>query len=561
MRLGHRCGVNRFILAAAVLAATGGSTTSLSGCGEEASDGGVTAKDTTNDGGLPDVPGDDAGVDRPTDGSAPDDASPIPPDAAPPEPDGGSTPCWAFDRPTLTALRASKKKVFAHYFSAYPLSLDNQPAATDYYARNYLVPEGEGGKFYAGGGLITQRPVPQTPRPAGTDWLELNMATEVRRAAAIGLDGFTYDLLASSGPHWDRLKALLRAIPKADPGFTVLLTVDMTTTSFGGGNPRASDADARKAFVDAVAAVAADPSLWHLPDGRLVLSAYYSSNPANKRSAAFWKSVFDDLAAKGIRGAFVPMPNGAWQQDTDDMVAAGVPVYAPTTWANRTVSTAPATKTYAAQAHAKGLLWMGPIGPQDGRPKDLTFIEVQNTRSFRAGWDAAISGGADLVQMITWSDYSEASEIAPSSKIHNAFFDLTAFYTTWFKTGAMPTIARDVLFYSHRVNPVGATVTKGGAYRSVNGPAGEDFIEVVGLLTAPGTLAIESGGQTRTADVGAGVQSFRVPLAAGTPTFRLLRDGKPVVSFSSGSPVKGNTVEFFDPLNHAGSSMTCPLPD
>jgi acetyl esterase/lipase len=163
--------------------------------------------------------------------------------------------------------------------------------------------------------------------------------------------------------------------------------------------------------------------------------------------------------------------------------------------------------------------------------------------------------------MITWSDYSEDSEIAPSSKTHNAFYDLTGFYTTWFKTGTMPPIRRDVLYYAHRVNAVGVTVTKGSAYRAVNGPAGEDWVEVLGLLTAPGTLEITLGTTVRTQDVPAGIQAFRVPLVEGIPAFRLVRDGNAVVSFSSSSPIKGGSVEFFDPLFHAGSSMTCPLVD
>ena len=55
----------------------------------------------------------------------------------------------------------------------------------------------------------------------------------------------------------------------------------------------------------------------------------------------------------------------------------------------------------------------------------------------------AIDGGADWVQLITWNDYGEHTEIAPSTGTQHAFYDLTAYYTAWFKTGAAPRIVRD----------------------------------------------------------------------------------------------------------------------
>lgn len=508
--------------------------------------------DRTQDGGAPDPGGADGGGTPSGDDVVP--AEPAPSGPAP-QPDSVTTPCWPYDRPALGTLRASKKKVYAHYFSAYPLSLDNQPAASDYYARHYLNPDGEGGKFYDGGGLIAERPVPQTPR-AGSDWLEQNMATEVRRAAAIGLDGFTYDLLSSSGAHWNRLIALLKAIPKADPDFKVFLVIDMNTSSFGSGTVGTDDA-VRTAIVDVVKQVHADPSLLHLPDGRLLLSAFQSG----KRSASFWKTTLDQLADQDIPTAFVPMPVSNWEGESQALKAAGVPIVATTTWGGRTVNGAAGQKTNIGKAHALDLLWMAPVAPQDSRPKDLTYVEASNSGAFRALWEATISGGADWVQMITWSDYSEHSEMSPSSKTNNAFYDLTGYYTTWFKTGVQPAIARDALYYFHRANnidPAVAPPAKGKAYRAVNGPAGENFIEVVGFLTAPGTLEITVNGETRTSEVQAGIQSFRVPLAAGTPVFRLKRGGNVVVELTSASTVRAS-IDFVDPLYHAGTSLTCDL--
>ncbi len=66
-----------------------------------------------------------------------------------------------FDLPAQSTLRSSAHKVFAHYFTPYPISLDNQDGASDYYARNYLTAGGESGKHAAYGGLLRDRPQPR----------------------------------------------------------------------------------------------------------------------------------------------------------------------------------------------------------------------------------------------------------------------------------------------------------------------------------------------------------------------------------------------------------------
>ena len=63
---------------------------------------------------------------------------------------------WPFERPPLKALRRSPRKVFAHYFSPFPISIDNRDPESDYYARGYLSVDGERGKHRAYGGYLRQ---------------------------------------------------------------------------------------------------------------------------------------------------------------------------------------------------------------------------------------------------------------------------------------------------------------------------------------------------------------------------------------------------------------------
>src|SRR5262245_21783017 len=102
-------------------------------------------------------------------------------------------PCLAFDMPSVDTILNSSKKVFAHYFYPFPLSIDNLPSSRDYYTVNYLSPQGEGGKFLSAGGFLRARPLPVSPK-SGPNWQMLNMEQEIRMAIARGINGWTFDI-------------------------------------------------------------------------------------------------------------------------------------------------------------------------------------------------------------------------------------------------------------------------------------------------------------------------------------------------------------------------------
>ncbi len=72
---------------------------------------------------------------------------------------------------------------------------------------------------------------------------------------------------------------------------------------------------------------------------------------------------------------------------------------------------------------------MAPVAVQDVRYRSLSWAEANNTASVRAQWSRAISQKADYVQLVTWNDYSESTQIAPSQDHGSAFLDLTRYYT------------------------------------------------------------------------------------------------------------------------------------
>ena len=448
--------------------------------------------------------------------------------------------------PPLETLRESKKKVFAHWFSPFPLTMDNKEAEQDYYTTGFLSLSGEKGKHAAYGGYFRERPLPQKPYPPGVDWKLASCEEDVRRAIAIGLDGFTVDMLNTSGKHMEWMRLLMQAAHNVDPGFKIVLMPDAISLK-----------DKMDTLAPAIKELGAMPAAFRLPDGRLVVSPYY----AQGQTPQWWKNWLDQMKGDGMPVAFVPLFH-AWRDNIAAYadIADGASDWGPR---SRGAFESDSWKNAARDAHKSVKIWMAPVAPQDMRPHSHNYQEAGNSAAFRAAWQDAIGGdgddSADWVQLITWNDYSEGAEIAPSTGTQYSFYDLTAYYTAWFKTGKAPEIKRDVIYYFHRQHSMTATATQQDKPFDLRGDASDDEIEALVFATQPGTLEIEIAGDKTVRSVGAGVTSVRVPLQEGQPKFILMREGKPVAQVESAFPIS-NTIDFQNPMYFGGSSTRAPVP-
>ena len=200
-----------------------------------------------------------------------------------------------FDLPSTSTLRSTPKKVFAHYFSASPISLDNQTPSTDYYQRNLIAPGGEGGSHAAYGGLLRDRPQPRTPSTS-TTWRLLDMRTDVRQAIAAGIDGFTLDILqlpGGSDPQvWNNAVLMMQAAHDVDAGFKIMLMPDL------GGSLASKDV---ATLASGMAKLAAYPAAYRLSDGRLMVAPL----KAEAHAASWWSSF--ETAMRGSYGITVAL--------------------------------------------------------------------------------------------------------------------------------------------------------------------------------------------------------------------------------------------------------------
>lgn len=421
------------------------------------------------------------------------------------------SPAQAFAfRPSLPG--DSTRPVIAHYFPPYPLTIGAYEGERDYYAQHYLRREGENGKFAPWGGMLRQRPL-QGPRARNQRQSDLRV--EVARAARIGIDVFGVDLLKLDGKVAEVVPALLEAAQETDPRFRIAIQPDMSSL--------------RKVTLDELVAYLLDfakhPAAFRSADGRLVVMPFRTE----ARPPEFWQSLIDRMAGAGEPVAFIPF-------FVDPSGARG---YAPFSAAAMRGHTADATgglaqRSFGLRAIAEGYpAWIANAAPQDSRAKYGVAWEAEGSRALTGAVRAGIEGGASGLHFMTWNDYTEATEVQPSTATRFAFYDLAAYHIAWFKTGAPPRIERDGFIGLHRRQLFRPENRALGRPWRVRGRPVVDIVEMTAFLTAPAELAITTGGKTYREKANAGLHRFAVPAAVGPVSMSIARAGKTLAACRS----------------------------
>ncbi len=467
-------------------------------------------------------------------------------------------PCeWPFTAAPRATLRAAARKVYAHWHY-YPVSFDNaSPTSNDYYERNFIAPNGEGGIHAAYGGMMRERPLPRLPRPE-TDWRLRDAKDEVELAARIGIDGFYLNLWtdsdANNGGVWTRVRTVVEAA-SAVGKFDIIPNFDMTILNTGSAS---GDQDA---IIRILGKLKPYSALSKRSDGKFVVGLFFPD--AHGRTASFYSAVKSRAATElGMNLYLVPVFLGTGSTALFEEYKAVGDAYAG--WGTAVpVGSAGYSAGLKVKAAGHGKTWIHPISSQDYRPKDKAFWEARNSQTLRSIWENVIADAIDEVQIVTWNDQHEHHAIRPSTGKQWAAYDMTAYYIQWFKTGSKPIIERDVLYYNHRIHNAALAPTKQAttalAVCKAGCPATND-VELVGFLTAPGRLEIAQGATVYGEDeTDGGVQVVKTAIAVGTPTFRLKRSGATVVELTSMHSIVG-AVEYQDLLYRAGTSSRAALP-
>ncbi|KAJ4403082.1 hypothetical protein N0V82_010712 [Gnomoniopsis sp. IMI 355080] len=188
-------------------------------------------------------------------------------------------------------------------------------------------------------------------------------------------------------------------------------------------------------------------------------------------------------------------------------------------------------------------------------PSDLLWFER---------WNQILTLAPQYVEIITWNDYGESHYVGPLSSPHyddgaskwvndmphDGFRDMAKPFIAAYKAGATSVddyITDDQLIYWYRPttsdaecdstdNTMAPAANDSGNYFHGK-PDGyedlEDAVFLIAMLTADGTVTINSGGTTTTFDGVAGANAFQVPMGVGQQSFSLTRDSKTVLSGTS----------------------------
>ncbi len=457
---------------------------------------------------------------------------------------------WPFDQVPLNQLRASDKKVFIYYFPIYTAGPTSEDPSLSWYSRTIMNPTllTKPDRAIAG----TEFEYCPLPYPPGEKLADAHAEFvrarehEVRLARQMGIDGFFVDVWAfpnQPGEYFnEQAISLMEASARIDPGFKIIPAIY-------GPEEATDDAAVKFANSSIIKRVLAQPNLYKLDDGRVVISSWYPE----RYPASWWAKALAELEKNGTRMAFVPQFNS-----TNHLKEFSPISYGMANWGPRTPG------HYGWVSSVKGLTTktVFPIVEQDVRTRGGAYFESCGSELFRDLWSTAIGDNADWAFINTWSDYTEQAQ-APSRAVGFAPFDIDAYYTQWFKTNKQPEIKRDVLYYFYRIQhsravPAHAepwTLLQPYANCGKTGASGSfDQIELLAFLKAQGRLSIQVDEKVYTVDAPAGITSFVAPLPAGktfAPVFSLTR-GKEVVLSRAGQYSVLDKVEFGNMVYHSG---------
>ena len=404
-------------------------------------------------------------------------------------------------------------EVWAHKFTPFTRHLSmaaTRDAST--YPTAYLNPDGEGGKNRATLGYIDDAPIFSKPTETTFDkQLLVDAKFDIQTAQHFGMTGFVVDILGwafNGSPHYARAAALAQAADELGGSFKIVPMIDGNGSTAGAGPERTAEV---------IAFFCNRPSSYKR-DGYDVFSSF----KGEQQSVAFWTSVLDILRTRyklnpGWIGGFLDFSKaasyaaltigeGSWGGGDDPQVIRNV-------------------SNEVAVTHGRGKIAMLAVGTQAVRRSvdhGSWFDEAANTEAQRAYLEKAIAEKPEIIQVVTYDDFSEGNTYAPSEARGYGPLALLAWYLEKLQHGGFAEIKKQELILSHRVALINATPKTAASRALVQNQARKkpltpvrDTVEVLLFLPRPTKVTVTIGAQSQTYDAPAGQSAKLFPLAPG----------------------------------------------
>lgn len=439
------------------------------------------------------------------------------------------------------------RKVYAHYMGCWPAAtgplrwerVASQPKTLRHTSRDAAA------KF---GGHV--RNFDLAP-PEANLTPEQSADLEIRRAMRIGIDGFAVDAWAGGGDARRTLDALFKVAEEKDYPFEVTICLDPMC----GGDIVASVKELLEKHGQS-------PKLARRGGKPLVLGymswcygmGWVASRVDQKLPEAERKAAMDRLrtSSEGWDLMGQAFPNAAEKigrpiyfhycmsgffhnvdrqmvqkgmlTEAAEVLAGHVPAIGGFTWLG------PEQEDIARVVKAKGAEWCQPVGHY--QKENIPFeCYTPPATEWMGCWDGARATGATLLQIITWNDYGENTNIAPAYNTRYGLYDLTGFYIAWWKTGKEPVPDHDRVYLNYHKYPKGSSIFP---FKARFGD--RDYVlEVLTILPRPATIRLP--GRNAEYEAPAGFFRKHLPLTAGPVVAEVVRDGQVALRLESPEPV------------------------
>lgn len=439
---------------------------------------------------------------------------------------------------SLEAQNGREKKVFAHHMG----SLNVGHGAMPWYTRQ---PELGDPTISTGGDY---RNLAFSPFNLELS-LEQSAELQIQRAIRVGIDGFAVNAWAGDKNAKEFLDALFKVAEEKDYPFEISICPDPNTLDLSNGFTTAN-VDAIKYLLDRHG----DSPKLARRDGKPIIFGYQSNFiwveylwrkyedqtlvDIARTTPEGWeliKDAFEQIEQLVGEPLYFQFDMGAFYAG---IVERGVPQDGYYRAAKVVAKHLPAlcdflpstrTADYARAAKEMGKEWGEPIYMNYDNNRMNWNHGGPGTDMLRANWQAARDNDSTLLQLTTWNDYHENTNISPGVNTRYSFFDLTGYFIDWWKQGSQPAPTHDrVYVFSRKYGADTQTFPFQSAMYI------EGVIEVLTILPEPARIRVPGRGEY---DAPAGLHYQQFPVTPGPVSAEVIRNGNVVLVVESPEPV------------------------
>ncbi|PFH50093.1 glycoside hydrolase family 71 protein, partial [Amanita thiersii Skay4041] len=198
------------------------------------------------------------------------------------------------------------------------------------------------------------------------------------------------------------------------------------------------------------------------------------------------------------------------------------------------------------------------------------FLQRSDDWLINSRWEQLIAMRDQLtfVEMVTWNDYGESDYFGPikgsqpdgttwaNGFPHTAWFEMSKYYITAFKTGQYPPITEDVIYFWARPHPAAAIAVADRLGKPSGHDWTSDYLWAVVFATSTSTITLQSGVSSQTFNnVPAGVTKLKIPLASGKVAVTMFRNAQKVIDHREDNFEFGATPFLYNYNAYVGSAI------